>query len=151
MRSDLWTRKYGYSYNTVNKYRGVLYGDEAFLPPTPTANGRIRIANFVADKLREHGVRPRFSEATVNRRRWATKWTRTTKKVDLASQQPTVNPDEFAAWLSKEMNDEVFTQAAITLALTKHGMTGILEMLIEAETEINDGFPDLADEEKVTS
>ena len=145
MRSDLWTRKYGYSYNTVNKYRGVLYGDEAFLPPTPTANGRIRIANFVADKLREHGVRPRFSEATANRRRWAT------KQVDEASQQPTVNPDAFAAWLSKAMNDEVFTQAAITLALTKHGMTGILEMLIEAETEINDGFPDLADEEKVTS
>jgi len=63
MRSDRWSIKHGYSYNTVNKYRGVLYGDEAFLPPTPTTGGRIRIANEVADKLREHGVRQRHSGA----------------------------------------------------------------------------------------
>jgi hypothetical protein len=63
MRSDRWSIKHGYSYNTVNKYRGVLYGDEAFLPPTPTTGGRIRIANEVADKLRTHGVRARHSEA----------------------------------------------------------------------------------------
>ena len=59
MRSDRWSRKHGFSYNTVNKYRGVLYGDEAFLPPTPTTGGRIRIANEVAEKLLDHGVRPR--------------------------------------------------------------------------------------------
>ena len=63
MRSDRWSIKHGYSYNTVNKYRGVLYGDEAFRPPTPTTGGRIRISNKVAEKLREHGVRPRHSEA----------------------------------------------------------------------------------------
>jgi hypothetical protein len=144
MRSDLWSRKHGYSYNTVNKYRGVLYGDEAFLPPTPTTGGRIRIANEVADKLRDHGVRPRNSEASKRRPSCA-------PRKASAGMQP-VTPDGFAAWLSKAMDNPAFTQAVVTMALAKHDMTRMLEMLIEAEAEIVKHCPDCTPkEEEATS
>ena len=141
MRSDRWSLKHGFSYNTVNKYRGVLYGDEAFLPPTPTTAGRIRIANEVADKLHEHGVRPRHSEAS---RRPSC----TTRTVAPAT---TVSPDLFADGLAKAMANSGFMQSVITLALTQHGMTGMLEMLIQAEAEIVKHCPDCSADEDATS
>ena len=144
MRSDLWSRKHGYSYNTVNKYRGVLYGDEAFLPPTPTTGGRIRIANEVAEKLLDHGVRPRHSEATRRRRKWATKTVNVTPVEDT---KPTID----ATALAKEMANPAFMQPVVTLALIHHGITGMLEMLIQAEAEISSHCPECNAEEEATS
>jgi len=132
MRSDRWSAKHGYSYNTVNKYRGVLYGDEAFLPPTPSTGGRIRISNEVAVKLREHGVRPRHSEATSRRREWATKKVNVTQAPAPAEAKISSTLDE----ISEAMSSREIVQSMTTIAVAHHGITEMLSMLIEAEAEV---------------
>ena len=143
MRSDRWSLKHGYSYNTVNKYRDELYGDEGFLPPTPSTGGRIRIANEVAEKLRQHGVRPRHSEAN---RRPNCPPRRTNTAV-----APAPSPEKIAMAVYRGVADPEFAQAVITLALGKHGMTGMLEMLIQAEADISKDCPDCSADKDATS
>ena len=127
MRSDRWSFKHGYSYNTVNKYRGVLYGDEAFLRPTPSTGGRIRIANEVADKLRDHGVRPRHSEAK--------RPTCTPKRVN----QPIAIPssEELTKLVVRLAKDLEGMKQLIVVGVGTHGLGAVLEMLVEAEKAIN--------------
>ncbi len=126
MRSDRWSLKYGYSYNTVNKYRDELYGDEAFLPPTPSTGGRIRIANEVADKLRQHGVRPRHSE-TKRRPNCPP------KRVNRSAADPSTG--EVAKAVYALVKDAASMTQLVTVAVGIHGIGGVLEMLVEAEAE----------------
>ena len=122
VRSDLWTSNHGYSYNTVNKYRGKLYGDEMFLHPTPSTGGKIRIHNDVADLLREHGVRPR---GTVNRAKPATTPGNIKSTTEL--------PDKVAESWSELVGNHDAMRDILMLGVMQHGTSKMLEMLVDVD------------------
>ena len=144
LRSDRWTLKHGYSYNTVNKYRGVLYGDEAFRPPTPTTEGRIRIADDVADKLREHGVRPRPNRAK--------RPSCTPKRVNTAVVADNeIKDEEIIRIVMDGLGNPEVMQGVTTIGVTKHGINEMLKMLIQAEAEIAECCLDCPADKDTTS
>jgi len=143
MRSDRWSTKHGYSYNTVNKYRGVLYGDEAFRPPTPTTGGRIRISNEVAEKLQEHGVRPRHSE--VKRPSCTPKRVNTVVVAD-----DEIKDEEIIRIVMDGLGNPEVMQGVTTIGVAKHGINEMLKMLIQAEAEVAECQQELASSEAAT-
>ena len=127
VRSDRWSKIHGYSYTTVNKYRGVLYGAEMFLPATPSTNGRMRIANEVANRLREHGVRPRHSEAK--------RPSCTPKRVNQPASIPSSEGmTKLVVRLAKDLEG---MKQLIVVGVASHGLGAVLEMLVEAEKAIS--------------
>ena len=111
---DLWMAKYKYSQATVNKYRGVLYGEEMFLPNTAHTNGHPRWSKEIAEKLQDAKV------PTRNRG----------KKV-----KPT--PRQKAEIRSEELTTLAANANRFTLALTKavqhHGTDTVFDLLCRAD------------------
>jgi hypothetical protein len=144
MRSDLWVIKHGYSIKTVNKYRGVLYGDEAFRPPTPTTGGRGRINNKVAEKLQKHGVRPRHNK--VKRTSCTPKRVNTAVVADNE-----IKDEEIIRIVMDGLGNPEVMQGVTTIGVAKHGINEMLKMLIQAEAEIAECCLDCPADKDTTS
>ena len=114
MRSDLWRKRHGYSMTTVNKYRGKLYGDEMFLGATPSTKGKQRIANAVADILRENGVHSRK---------------RDTKPV----KNPAQRSAERVEAMQTVVDSEKLTTMVIYKAVREYGTESVFDMLLRAD------------------
>ena len=134
VRSDRFVAEYGYSMSTIHKYRGVHYGDEMFLPPSPTTKGRIRIHQDVAKRLDEAGIRSRGSKPAKSR--LAKRKPSPTPNADATPVDfigGVVEANEKRSVIDEVASNPVMLQRVISRAAEKVGLDGVYIYLVAHE------------------